>query len=150
METSIHIYTAEAAFGPASAVYCSYAAPPFGSFGLRLLWAFLRYMGFARRGFIWMQIRCSANGTKTRRLVDNQTATTCNMKWKLGVLCHIKELSHYHTSYSHNFLRRLMDIGSSLGTISGTILGYKRDPYVHPKWFLGGASIASSSRRGRN
>ena len=38
METSIHIYTAEAAFGPASAVYCSYAAPPSGSFGLRLLW----------------------------------------------------------------------------------------------------------------
>ena len=36
-----------------------------------------------------------------------------------------------HMSYSQSFLPNLTDMGSLLGTILGTILNYKRDPYVH-------------------
>ena len=38
-----------------------------------------------------------------------------------------------------------MDIGSLLGNILGTILKYKRDPYVHPYCFLGKANIDNKS-----
>ena len=48
-------------------------------------------------------------------------------------------------SYSQYFLPNLMDMGSLLGTILGTILNYKRDPYVHNKGSLNKANIDSSS-----
>ena len=35
-----------------------------------------------------------------------------------------------HMSYSQYFLPNVMDMDSLLGTILGTILNYKRDPYV--------------------
>ena len=48
-------------------------------------------------------------------------------------------------SYSQYFLPNLMDMDSSLGTILGTILNYKRDPYVHNKGSLNEVNIDSSS-----
>ena len=36
-----------------------------------------------------------------------------------------------HMSYSQYFPDSLMDMGSLLGAILGTILNYKRDPYIH-------------------
>ena len=36
-----------------------------------------------------------------------------------------------HMSYIPHFLHNLMDMGSLLGTILGTILNYKKDPNVH-------------------
>ena len=48
-------------------------------------------------------------------------------------------------SYGQYFLPNFMDMGSLLGTVLGTILNYKRDPYVHNKGSLNKVNIGSSS-----
>ena len=43
-------------------------------------------------------------------------------------------------SYGLDALHNLIDMGS-LGTVSGTTLNYKRDPYVHPEGSMHKASM---------
>ena len=50
-------------------------------------------------------------------------------------------------SCSQYFLHNLMGMGSLLGTILGTVLNYKRNPYVHPQWCLNKPHTDSSSYR---
>ena len=50
-------------------------------------------------------------------------------------------------SYNQDVLQHLLDIGSLLGTIMGTILNYSRDPHVHSYGSINKANAINSSKR---
>ena len=56
----------------------------------------------------------------------------------------LRSRDEFHVRCSQCFQQNFMDIGSSLGTMLGIVLNYKRNLYVHCLGFASKANIDSS------